>query len=236
MKITQFLIILCLFSAALTENREENARYIYKFFKAKGWTLNAIAGMLGNMQAESNIIADVNERSGGGGYGLVQWTPKSKLVNWANQNGLDHRTVDTQCRRIQWELENNKQFSRTKAYPMTFKEYVKSTESAEYLSKVFVYNYERPANKNNPKRQTWAAEWYNKLKQGGDEPSPSPSPSPTPTPEPTPEPSVKYYTVVKGDTLSRIAKRFGTTVKQLCKWNNISNPDFIRIGQVLRVN
>ena len=133
MKITQFLIILCLFSAALTENREENARYIYKFFKAKGWTLNAIAGMLGNMQAESNIIADIDEKSGGGGYGLVQWTPKSKLVNWANQNGLDHRTVDTQCRRIQWELENNKQFSRTKAYPMTFKEYVKSTESAPHL-------------------------------------------------------------------------------------------------------
>jgi LysM repeat protein len=114
---------------------------------------------------------------------------------------------------------------------MTFKEYVKSTESAEYLSKVFVYNYERPANKNNPKRQTWAIEWYNKLKQGGEEPGPSP----TPTPEPTSEPSVEYYTVVKGDTLSKIAKRYGTTVKQLCKWNNISNPDLIRIGQVLRV-
>lgn len=233
MRITQLSIIFCLFSAALTENRKENARYIYKFFTAKGWTLNAIAGMLGNMQAESNIIADINDKSGGGGYGLVQWTPKSKLVNWAKKNGLDHRTVDTQCRRLQWELENKEQFYKTKAYPMTFKEYVKSTESAEYLSKVFVYNYERPANKNNPKRQTWAIEWYNKLKQGGEEPGPSPTP--TPTPEPTSEPSVEYYTVVKGDTLSKIAKRYGTTVKQLCKWNNISNPDLIRIGQVLRV-
>ena len=232
MRIPQLLILLCLFSAALTENREENAKYIYKFFKAKGWTLNAIAGMLGNMQAESNIIADIDEKSGGGGYGLVQWTPKSKLVNWANNNGLNYRTVDTQCRRIQWELENKEQFYKTKAYPMTFKEYVVSTESAEYLSKVFVHNYERPANPNNPKRQTWATEWYNKLKNGGDEPEPTPDP----TPEPTPEPSdVEYYTVVKGDTLSKIAKRFGTTVKQLCEWNNISNPDLIRIGQVLRV-
>ena len=80
MRITQLSIIFCLFSAALTENRKENARYIYKFFTAKGWTLNAIAGMLGNMQAESNIIADINDKSGGGGYGLVQWTQRASLL------------------------------------------------------------------------------------------------------------------------------------------------------------
>ena len=63
--------------------------------------------MLGNMFAESGIIADINERGSGGGYGLVQWTPKRHLTDWASQHGLNYRTVDTQCRRIQWELENN---------------------------------------------------------------------------------------------------------------------------------
>ncbi len=50
----------------------------------------------------------------------------------------------------------------------------------------------------------------------------------------TPEtPSQKTYTVVAGDTLSEIAVRFGTTVAKLCELNGITNPDLIRVGQVL---
>lgn len=44
-----------------------------------------------------------------------------------------------------------------------------------------------------------------------------------------------YYTVKKGDTLSGIAKKYGTTVAQLAKWNNIQNVNIIRVGQKLRV-
>lgn len=50
-----------------------------------------------------------------------------------------------------------------------------------------------------------------------------------------PQPSVEYYTVVKGDNLTRIAKRFGTTVNQLVQWNNIKNPNLIYPGQRLRI-
>lgn len=45
----------------------------------------------------------------------------------------------------------------------------------------------------------------------------------------------KYYTIQEGDRLSEIAKHYSTTVKQLCKWNNISNPDFIVAGKRIRV-
>jgi LysM repeat protein len=44
-----------------------------------------------------------------------------------------------------------------------------------------------------------------------------------------------YYTVRAGDTLSQIAKWYGTTVHYLASINGISNPSLIRIGQVLRV-
>lgn len=44
-----------------------------------------------------------------------------------------------------------------------------------------------------------------------------------------------YYTVVKGDTLSAIAKKYGTTVNQLASWNNIKNVNLITVGQKLRV-
>lgn len=44
-----------------------------------------------------------------------------------------------------------------------------------------------------------------------------------------------YYTVKKNDTLSAIAKKFGTTQKQLMAWNNIKNKNLIITGQKMRV-
>ena len=44
-----------------------------------------------------------------------------------------------------------------------------------------------------------------------------------------------YYTVKKGDTLSKIAERYGTTVSKIVTWNNIKNKNLIEVGQVLRV-
>lgn len=44
-----------------------------------------------------------------------------------------------------------------------------------------------------------------------------------------------YYTVQAGDTLSGIAQKFGTTVSQLVSINNISNPNLIYVGQVLKI-
>lgn len=48
--------------------------------------------------------------------------------------------------------------------------------------------------------------------------------------------SAKYYTVKKGDTLSHIAKRYGTTVSKLVKLNGIKDPNLIRIGQKIRIS
>ena len=43
------------------------------------------------------------------------------------------------------------------------------------------------------------------------------------------------YVVVKGDTLGKLAKEYGTTVECLAKVNNIPNVDLIEIGQVLYI-
>ena len=45
-----------------------------------------------------------------------------------------------------------------------------------------------------------------------------------------------YYTVVLGDTLGKISNRFGVTVDQLVKLNNIDNPNLIYVGTVLKVS
>ena len=46
----------------------------------------------------------------------------------------------------------------------------------------------------------------------------------------------KTYTVVRGDTLSEIAQRYGTTVSYLAKLNNIRNVNLIYVGQVLKIS
>ena len=51
---------------------------------------------------------------------------------------------------------------------------------------------------------------------------------PTPTPTPSGE---TIYVVVKGDTLSGIAKRYGTTYQKLAEYNGIKNPNIIHVGQ-----
>lgn len=44
------------------------------------------------------------------------------------------------------------------------------------------------------------------------------------------------YTVKKGDTLSGIAKKYGTTVNKLVKDNGIKNPNLITVGQKIKVS
>jgi len=60
-------------------------------------------------------------------------------------------------------------------------------------------------------------------------------PGAQPTPPPPP-PSTSTYVVQRGDTLSSIARRFGTTVQTLLNLNpQITNPNVIFPGQVIRV-
>ena len=47
--------------------------------------------------------------------------------------------------------------------------------------------------------------------------------------------AMKYYTVRSGDTLSKIARNNGTTIKELCRLNGINQNATLRIGKRLRV-
>ena len=146
-----------------TDPSYENAKEIYDFFIAKGWTVNAICGMLGNIHWESDgIQPDINEM-GGTGYGLVQWTPGTKLKNWTDENGLDYRTVNSQCQRIQWELDNGQQYLKSKCNYTDFKAFSKSEDSPDKLAYCFMTEYERPNESvaHLYDRQQYAKYWYN---------------------------------------------------------------------------
>lgn len=44
-----------------------------------------------------------------------------------------------------------------------------------------------------------------------------------------------YYRVQSGDTLTQIARKQGTSVSNLVRWNNLPNSNAIEVGQLLRV-
>jgi len=48
-------------------------------------------------------------------------------------------------------------------------------------------------------------------------------------------PAEIVYTVKKGDTLSKIAKAYNTTVAKLAEYNGISNPNKISVGQAIKI-
>lgn len=141
-----------------------NAKYIYKVLSGKGWTKQAICGMLGNLQTESTINPglwqSMRENNMSMGFGLVQWTPASKYINWAKKVGMDYKSMDANLSRILWEVENKVQWIDKS---MTFREFTKSTDSAYNLAMKFIKAYERPADPTQPKRGTQANFWYEYL-------------------------------------------------------------------------
>lgn len=135
-------------SHALTQAQMEvNARYIYSALTAQGWTPEAIAGILGNMQWESSINPgrwqsdNVNALSSG--YSLVQWTPARNYIEWCEGRGYDPSEMDVALLRIRYELSNGLQYYATPGYPLSFREFTQSKESPYYLACAFAWNYER---------------------------------------------------------------------------------------------
>lgn len=161
--------------------RKVNATYIYKALTAAGWTLNAIAGLLGNMQAESTINPgrwqsdNPNPSTTSGvGYSLCQWTPYTKYTNWCSSNGYsDPSEMDSAIARILYEVENNLQWIGVgDYYGMSFKEFTQSTKSVTYLSTGFLLCYERPADQSvsvQNARATLSKNWYNYLNSISDD-------------------------------------------------------------------
>lgn len=155
-----------------------NAAYIWAYLSKRGWSMNAVAGMLGNMQTESTINPGIwqslKEGNYSGGYGLVQWTPATKFTEWCAANGYSIGDIDAALIRLDYELTNGLQYIPTDAYPLTFSQFKTSTDSPYNLGMAFLLNYERPADQNQPKRGTQAEYWFEFLQTvelgEGDEP------------------------------------------------------------------
>lgn len=153
---------------SLTTEQEKNAWQVWSTLKGNGWTEQAVAGVLGNMQGESGIMPDKDEVGGGTGYGLVQWTspqgiPGRQYVQQKlAQAGIsgDYRTVAVQLKLLEWDMDNG-QYIPTSSYPYSAAQFRQLTDIAT-AARAFERNFERPENLH-PERVGYAQNWYNKL-------------------------------------------------------------------------
>lgn len=170
-------------NAYLTQSEmEHNATLVWRYFGSRGWTIEAVSAMLGNMQSESTINPGIWESFivGGGGYGLVQWTPHNKYSEWAGQGWQNNGTKE--CERIEYEKDNGLQWFENPDVtpsnpPISFKEFSTSTLPVGTLANYFLWYYEHPRDPIQPNRAEQAEKWYKFLTGVDPQPPDVPTPS-----------------------------------------------------------
>lgn len=166
---------------------DNNAREFYNFFITRGWTLNAIAGAIGNAAWESHINPGIWQNltvSENLGYGIFQWTPGSKVRNWLIAGGYGVDSGEGQLERVLYEKDNNLQYYPTSSFPLSFREFIRSTQTPAYLAEAWMRNYERPGAPHLQERIDYA-NYYYALLGGETPPAPPPDTPPDPVIPPT---------------------------------------------------
>lgn len=146
---------------------ENNATEFYRYFNSKGFTIESVAGMLGNLQQESNINPGMKQTaSASSGWGLIQWTPSSNLTGYANAQGSDWATGEIQTQLMWDEIINGYggQWIPKPAlgYSYTGDEFSKLTDVSE-ACKAYLYERERAGVEALSNRLTYASNWYEYL-------------------------------------------------------------------------
>lgn len=171
---------------ALTQAQQtENAEQFATEMLAKGWTLEAICGALGNMQYEGLLNPGQCENGWGvpasptdfyyaGGLGLIQWSngyggwPNCLLV-YANETGRDWWNGNTQCNLIDLADDNSVTHGYWGWIPRgpwtnvtTMRQFSRWTGTVADAASCWCWCCEYPANIESviPVRQVAATDWY----------------------------------------------------------------------------
>ena len=149
---------------------QENVNEIYTYLNKKGWTINAIAGLLGNIQRESTINPGLWQSFKEGdysvGFGFVQWTPATKYTNWATANGYEIGDGIGQLYWIDQLTESSGEWLPVAPYKLTWAQFKTSTETPEYLASAYLKNFERAGTEKEDERKQNARAWYDYINSG----------------------------------------------------------------------
>lgn len=154
------------------DEMKNNADIIYQTLTQYGWTIESISAILGNMQTESTINPGIWENRtttpdpSVDGYGLTQWTPAQKYIDFAGENWENNG--NKQLDKIQNEVDTGGQwFANPSATiiipPISFYEFTQDTRDVGTLADYFLWYYEHPSVTIQPIRAEQAKLWYEYL-------------------------------------------------------------------------
>ena len=228
----------------------EDEKTIWDFLKGKGLNGFAVAGIMGNLYAESALRSDNLQNTGnnkwnmtdaeytaqidagkrdfedGQGYGLAQWTyptRKAALLAFAKDANKSICDLQMQLDFLWKELQG---YSAVMSV-------LKSATSVREASDIFMVKFENPYDKSEDRKKERASKgqsYYEKYEQEAAHKPATPA-----TPAPSQENTEEVYTVKSGDTLSAIARKYNTTYQKLAAYNGIANPNMIYAGQKIKI-
>jgi hypothetical protein len=144
-----------------------------------GLSKTGIAAAIGNGSQENKCQPVTTGALDHGSDGVFQWrldrlTGPNGLQGWAQANGLDWKTIDTQARFFAWECQNY--------YPVLWRELQSGIKPLATLVLNFCDDYEKPSWEGRvpDTRIKYAQDFYN---AAFGKPAPAPAPTP-PTPAP----------------------------------------------------
>lgn len=133
---------------------------VWNFLKGKGLSDEQAAGIMGNIQQESNFNSS-SLNSSSGAFGLFQWLGgrKTNLENYARSKGKDPSDVTTQLEYFWSEIENGGQYNTL--------DKLKATNSAGDAATSFEKSFERSGGSAMDKRINYANTIYSQYKGKG---------------------------------------------------------------------
>lgn len=160
----------------LTSDADKFAWDWWSYALANGYSPEAAAGILGNIQGEVGASMNPDTEQGGGpAYGWTQWDGSAyPLIGSPTWNGReyvqrliaaanikeDYTTSLAQAKLIEWSMFNGQWLGAVSPTSVAGFKAMTSPEQAAY---VFERNYERPAAAH-PEREAWTRAWYEKFK------------------------------------------------------------------------
>ncbi len=141
-------------STTVTLIGNDNLQQIFNYFAANGYTTQQAAGITGNIYAESHGDPEIWEGDGKDyqipptpdstqlGWGITQWTPASKILNYAQTTGQPAYELSTQVAFLWNQLNGTSPNNSEKPAG----DMVKKTSTIDEAALAFMQYYERPAN------------------------------------------------------------------------------------------
>jgi len=128
----------------------QNVRSALGFFHSKGFTAAQVAGIVGNLQAESGQGLDPSAVGDGGkAHGIAQWHPdRRRNFERAFGKPFSESTLEDQLEFIWWELNNTERRAMR---------YLQAADTPERAAYVFDKYYERSSGAHRQKRMRYAA-------------------------------------------------------------------------------